>query len=230
MADADIPVVAIDGPGGSGKGTLSQQLAQRLGWHYLDSGALYRLTALAAQRRGTDFADVAGLRRLAAGLAARFEIGADGAEHIYLDGGEVGAELRSERTGDGASRVAAVPEVRAALLARQRAFRQPPGLVADGRDMGSVVFPAAKLKIFLTASLEARADRRYKQLKEKGLDANLAYLVRELAERDRRDSERAAAPLKPASDSILVDSTEMDIQACLEHVLGLVRQRISCTG
>lgn len=219
------PVVAIDGPSGSGKGTISQLLAARLGWHYLDSGALYRLTALAAARHGVALDDVAGLARLAAALDVRFEVDADG-ERVLLDGEVVGHVLRSEATGAGASRVAAIPEVRAALLERQRAFRAAPGLVADGRDMGTVVFPAAEIKIFLTASPEARAERRYKQLKEKGIDASLPDLSADLAERDRRDSERATAPLKPAAEAVVVDSTGLDIPACLERCLEIVRQRL----
>jgi cytidylate kinase len=222
----DAPVVAIDGPSGSGKGTISRLLAVRLGWHYLDSGALYRLTALAAARHGVGLADAVGLARLAAALDVRFEVDGD-AELILLDGAPVGGELRSETTGDGASRVAALPEVRAALLGRQRAFRVAPGLVADGRDMGTVVFPSAEIKIFLTASPEARVERRYKQLKEKGIDASLAGLSAELAERDRRDSERDAAPLRPADDAVLVDSTTLDIVACLDRCLEIVRQRLS---
>jgi cytidylate kinase len=218
-------VVAIDGPSGSGKGTISQLLAARLGWHYLDSGALYRLTALAAARHGVALDDPAGLARLASALDVRFEVDADG-ERILLDGAPVGNPLRSEATGAGASRVAALPEVRAALLERQRAFRAAPGLVADGRDMGTVVFPDAEVKIFLTASAEARAERRYKQLKEKGIGANLSDLSADLAERDRRDSERATAPLKPATDAVVVDSTGLDIPACLERCLVIVRQRL----
>jgi cytidylate kinase len=218
-------VVAIDGPSGSGKGTISQLLAARLGWHYLDSGALYRLTALAAARHGVALDDPAGLARLASALDVRFEVDADG-ERILLDGAPVGNPLRSEATGAGASRVAALPEVRAALLERQRAFRAAPGLVADGRDMGTVVFPDAEVKIFLTASAEARAERRYKQLKEKGIGANLSDLSADLAERDRRDSERATAPLKPAADAVVVDSTGLDIPACLERCLAVVRQRL----
>ncbi len=218
-------MVAIDGPSGSGKGTISRLLAARLGWHYLDSGALYRLTALAAARHGVALDDAVGLARLAAALDVRFEIDGE-ADRILLDGTPVGSELRSEATGDGASRVAALPEVRAALLGRQRAFRTAPGLVADGRDMGTVVFPSAGIKIFLTASPEARVERRYKQLKEKGIDASLAGLSAELAERDRRDSERDAAPLRPASDAVLVDSTALDIAACLDRCFEIVRQRL----
>jgi cytidylate kinase len=225
LAATDVPVVTIDGPSGSGKGTISQLLAARLGWHYLDSGALYRLVALAAAQKGVALDDADGLARLAITLDARFEVDG-GDERILLDGEVVGSRLRSEATGAGASRVAAIPGVRTALLERQRAYREPPGLVADGRDMGTVVFPAAVIKIFLTASTQARVDRRYKQLKEKGIDANLAALSEDLAERDRRDSERDASPLKPAADAVVVDSTLLEIPDCLDHCFEIVRQRL----
>jgi len=225
-----VPVITVDGPGGSGKGTLSLRLAAHLGWHYLDSGALYRLTALAAQRRGVDFADEERVVELARGLDARFAVDGRGGERILLDGKPVGAELRSEATGNGASRVAALPGVRAALLERQRAYRSPPGLVADGRDMGTTVFPAAEVKIFLTASLDARASRRYKQLKEKGLDANIAALFGEIAERDRRDSERSVAPLRAADDALVIDSTDLTIEGCLDRVLAIVGKHLSEDG
>jgi len=225
QAAMDAPVVAIDGPSGSGKGTISQLLAARLGWHYLDSGALYRLIALAAARHGVALDDADGLARLATALDVRFEVD-DGHERILLDGEPISSELRSETTGAGASRVAAIPAVRTALLKRQRAFRMLPGLVADGRDMGTVVFPLAEIKIFLTASAEARVMRRYKQLKEKGIDANLSGLSADLAERDRRDSERDTAPLKAAADAVVIDSTSLDIAACLDRCLEIVRQRL----
>ena len=225
LTAVDAPVVTIDGPSGSGKGTISQLLAARLGWHYLDSGALYRLVALAASRKGVALDDADGLARLAIALDARFEVDG-GDERVLLDGEVVGSQLRSEATGAGASRVAAIPAVRTALLARQRAYREPPGLVADGRDMGTVVFPAAVIKIFLTANAQARVDRRYKQLKEKGIDANLAALSADLAERDRRDSERDASPLKPATDAVVIDSTLLEIPDCLDHCLEIVRQRL----
>jgi len=225
QAAMDAPVVAIDGPSGSGKGTISQLLAARLGWHYLDSGALYRLIALAAARHGVTLDDADGLVRLATALDVRFEID-DGHECILLDGEPISSELRSETTGAGASRIAAIPAVRSALLKRQRAFRMSPGLVADGRDMGTVVFPLAEIKIFLTASAEARVMRRYKQLKEKGIDANLSGLSADLAERDRRDSERDTAPLKAAADAVVIDSTSLDIAACLDRCLEIVRQRL----
>ncbi|RLA37340.1 MAG: (d)CMP kinase, partial [Gammaproteobacteria bacterium] len=210
---------------GSGKGTISQLLAARLGWHYLDSGALYRLIALAAARHGVALDDADGLARLATALDVRFEVD-DGHERILLDGEPISSELRSETTGAGASRVAAIPAVRTALLKRQRAFRMLPGLVADGRDMGTVVFPLAEIKIFLTASAEARVIRRYKQLTEKGIDANLFGLSADLAERDRRDSERDTAPLKAAADAVVIDSTSLDIAACLDRCLEIVRQRL----
>ncbi len=225
LAAVDAPVVTIDGPSGSGKGTISQLLAARLGWHYLDSGALYRLVALAAVRNGVALDDADGLARLAIALDARFEVDG-GDERVLLDGEVIGSQLRSEATGAGASQVAAIPAVRTALLERQRAYREPPGLVADGRDMGTVVFPSAVIKIFLTASAQARVDRRYKQLKEKGIDANLAGLSEDLAERDRRDSERDASPLKPAADAVVVDSTLLEIPACLDHCFEIVRQRL----
>jgi CMP/dCMP kinase len=219
------PVIAVDGPSGSGKGTVSRLVAERLGWHWLDSGAMYRLVALAALRRDMDLDDVAALSGLAAGLDARFQVDDAGNPVILLDGAPVGAELRTEQAGNAASRVAAHRSVRDALLERQRAFRQPPGLVADGRDMGTVVFTQAPLKVFLTASCEERAKRRYKQLKEQGLSANLLALSEELAERDRRDAERSVAPLKPADDAVVLDSTHMDIESVLEQVLRLARER-----
>lgn len=219
------PVITVDGPSGSGKGTVSRLVAERLGWHWLDSGALYRLVALAALRRDMALDDVAAVAALARNLDVRFELGADGAPAILLDGAPVGGELRTEQAGNAASRVAALQPVRDALLARQRAFRQAPGLVADGRDMGTVVFPDAPLKVFLTASCEERARRRYKQLKEQGLSANLHALSEELAERDRRDAERSVAPLKPADDAVVLDSTHLDIDAVLEQVLRLAEER-----
>lgn len=214
-----VPILTVDGPSGSGKGTVSRVLARRLGWHLLDSGALYRLVAIDGQMRGLAADDVAGHARLAREMRVVFGAGADDAERIELDGREVTREIRSEQAGQGASRVAVWPGVRAALLERQRAFAAPPGLVADGRDMGTVVFPGARLKIYLTASAEERALRRHKQLKEKGSDANLAALSREIAERDRRDTTRAVAPLKPAQDARIIDSTGMSITQVVDRVL-----------
>jgi len=221
-----VPVIAIDGPSGSGKGTVCRAVANRLGWHLLDSGALYRLVALAGAARGLDPADEPGHAAVAAGLDARFEVGADGGERVVLDGREVTRELRAESTGGMASQVAVMPGVRAALLGRQRAFARAPGLVADGRDMGTVVFPSADLKVFLTASAEERALRRYKQLKEKGLAANLADLSQDIRERDRRDAARSAAPLRPADDAVIIDSTGTPAEAVTEQILELVRARL----
>jgi CMP/dCMP kinase len=211
-------IVTIDGPSGSGKGTISRAVAHHAGWHLLDSGALYRLVALAGMQAGIAPDDVQGHARLAGAMDAVFGIGRDGGELVTLGGRDVTAEIRSETAGQGASRVAAWPAVRTALLERQRAFAAPPGLVADGRDMGTVVFPQADLKIFLTASPEERAQRRYKQLKDKGSDVSLPALSREITERDLRDSTRAVAPLKPAPDARVIDSTGLSI----ETVVGLV--------
>ncbi len=224
------PVLAIDGPSGSGKGTISQLLAQRLGWHYLDSGALYRLVALAALRHGVALDDAAALSALARTLDARFPTDPAQLPMIYLEGAEVSEALRSEQCGNTASRVAALPEVRAALFTRQRAFRKAPGLVADGRDMGTVIFPDAVLKIFLTASPAERAQRRYKQLKDKGLDAKMSDLAKDIAARDARDSARATAPLKPAQDALVLDTTRMSIEAVVGQVQELLRQRFTEQG
>jgi len=221
-----VRVIAIDGPSGSGKGTVCRAVANRLGWHLLDSGALYRLVALAGAARGLDPADEPGHAAVAAGLDVRFEVGSDGGERVALDGRDVTRELRAESTGGMASQVAVMPGVRAALLGRQRAFARAPGLVADGRDMGTVVFPSADLKVFLTASAEERALRRYKQLKEKGLAANLADLSQDIRERDRRDAARSAAPLRPADDAVIIDSTGTPAEAVTEQILELVRARL----
>jgi cytidylate kinase len=225
----NVPVIAIDGPSGSGKGTVCRIIAGRLGWHLLDSGALYRLTALAAATRGLDPADEPGHAALAAQLDVAFEVNGAGEERVLLDSHDVTRDLRAETTGNMASVVAAMPSVRSALLGRQRAFAVPPGLVADGRDMGTVVFPAAGLKIFLTASAEERARRRYNQLKEKGLTANLAGLSQEILERDRRDSARSVAPLRPAADAVVIDSTGITVDDVVDRILVLVREAFPAT-
>lgn len=220
------PVITIDGPSGSGKGTVARQVAERLGWHLLDSGALYRLVAYAAQNKGIEATDEAANAQIARDLDVRFGTDVRGNEQIWLEGREVSAAIRTEQAGEGASRVAAMPAVRAALVARQHAFARPPGLVADGRDMGTVIFPAARLKIFLTASPEERARRRYNQLKDKGLSANLAALSLEIAERDRRDASRPIAPLKPADDAHIIDSTSMSAETVVARVLELAAERL----
>ena len=217
-----VPILAIDGPTGSGKGTLSRALARRLGWHLLDSGALYRLVALGARLEGVDVGDPGAL----AALARRMEVvfsAADESETARLNGEDVTQLLRTEDCGALASEIASLPAVREALLARQRQFAVPPGLVADGRDMGSVVFPNATLKVFLTASARVRAERRYNQLKEKGIDVSLPDLSREIARRDERDANRRIAPLKPADDARVLDSTTLgpvEVVARIESWLG----------
>ena len=224
MSDS-APVVTVDGPSGSGKGTISRAVAQHAGWHLLDSGALYRLVAYAGLDRGLDPGDVEGHARLAAAMEVTFGVGPHGSEQVLLARRDVTQVIRTEAAGQGASRVAAWPSVRTALLERQRAFARPPGLVADGRDMGTVIFPAARLKIFLTASAEERALRRYKQLKEKGSGVSLSALSREITERDARDSTRAVAPLIPAPDAAVIDSTGLPIEEVVGRVLELGARR-----
>lgn len=215
---SDAPVIAIDGPSASGKGTVAQLVAAALGFHHLDSGALYRLVALAAARNGVDAKDEAAVAALAVGLPARF-VGAD----VFLGDGRVTDDIRTEECSVAASFVAALPAVRQALMKRQHAYRKPPGLVAEGRDMGSVVFPDAELKVFLTASLQARAERRLKQLKEKGIAATLAALLQDLRERDSRDATRSVAPLKHSPGARLLDTTSMNAEQAAARIVGWYR-------
>jgi cytidylate kinase len=219
-----VPVIAIDGPSGSGKGTIARRVAEALGFHLLDSGALYRLTAISAIKHGVELTDSESVAEIARNLDVRFGSNDDGLERICLGDEDVTLDVRKESTGAGASTVAAIAEVRGALLARQRAFERAPGLVADGRDMGTHVFPHALLKIFLTASAEERAERRFKQLKDKGMDVSLAALSRDIEDRDRRDSERSVAPLKPAKDARTLDSSGKSIEAVTQTVLDWVAE------
>lgn len=225
-SDNDAPVVTIDGPSGAGKGAVSAIVAERLGWHLLDSGAVYRAVALAALDRGVDADDEAALIGLCRALDLDFRSGEDGIE-VLLDGCRVDQRLRSEAVSVMASRVASSPAVRRALLGLQRAFRRPPGLVADGRDMGTVVFDDAPVKVFLDAGVEERARRRYKQLKDKGESVKFSRLFHDLAERDRRDRERAVSPTVPAADAIVVDSTELALSEVVERLLDLVDRRLA---
>jgi len=222
---ADVPILTIDGPSGSGKGTVARLIARRLGWHFLDSGALYRLLGLAAVRIGVALDDAVALAALARRLDVAFPAGEDGSQRCLLGGEDVTQAIRTEEGGNAASRVAAIPEVREALLQRQRGFCRAPGLVADGRDMGTVVFPDAGLKIFLTASVEERARRRHKQLKEQGLGGTLSTLLREIAERDERDANRPVAPLLPAEDAVTVETTGVPVEAVVAEVMDRARAR-----
>lgn len=225
----DVPIITVDGPSGSGKGTISRTLAARLGWHLLDSGALYRVTALAALRAGVDLDRAEAVAGIAEGLNVEFtESG--GVERVLLSGEDVTAALRTERCGEAASKIAAQPAVRRALFERQRAFAEPPGLVADGRDMGTGIFPDAALKVFLTATAEERARRRHKQLNEKGIDVSLRDLAREIAQRDERDANRAVAPLVPAADARVLDSTRMSPEEVTERILQWLREAGVMTG
>jgi len=217
---ANIPVMTLDGPAGAGKGTVSRAIARRLGWHYLDSGAIYRALAVAVQDAGVALDDVDGIVAVAEGMVLSFAAGGEPA--VILHGADITDRITTETCGNLTSKIAALGPVRQALLQKQREFRQPPGLVADGRDMGTVVFTDAAYKIFLTASAEERARRRHKQLKEKGIDVSLSSLTKEIEERDRRDSERSVAPLKMAEDAVLVDSSTMSIEAVIGCCLALV--------
>jgi cytidylate kinase len=220
MPNSNVPVITIDGPTASGKGTVASRVAERLSFHLLDSGALYRLTALQALRRGVELRDEHAIAKLAEHLPARFQ-----GEHIYLAHEDVTHAIRAEEVGNMASKIAALPTVRQALFGLQLGFRQTPGLVADGRDMGTVIFPTARLKVFLTASVEARAQRRYKQLIDKGFSANMNDLLADLQARDERDTNRAVAPLAPASDAHLLDTSEMGVDQAVDQVLAWYAQK-----
>ena len=218
----DIPVLTIDGPSGSGKGTVAQLIAKDLGWHYLDSGALYRVLAKACTKHGVELSDETSVSTLAKNLDVVF-LFKNGELEVLLEGQNVSTLIRSEQTGNAASKVAALPLVRSALLERQHHFRQLPGLVTDGRDMGTVVFPDAPYKIFLNASAEVRAQRRHKQLKEKGIGSKIPDLINEISERDERDRNRRVAPLRPATDAIQLDSTSLGIENVFERVRAILR-------
>jgi cytidylate kinase len=221
-----IPILTIDGPSGSGKGTISRAVAERLGWHYLDSGALYRAVGLAAAWEGVDLSDPEAVAQCARRTEIRFETQGAGEPHVIVNGKDATRQLRTETAGAAASAIAAQPPVRAALVELQHGFRRLPGLVADGRDMGTVIFPDAPYKVFLTASAGERAQRRYKQLKEKGVSVNLDSLLHEIAARDERDAGRAVAPLKPAEDAVVVDSTGTPITEVIERVLAVLPEKL----
>ncbi|RDH83920.1 MAG: (d)CMP kinase [endosymbiont of Galathealinum brachiosum] len=226
MTSKTIPVITIDGPSGAGKGTIAQNVATALSFHILDSGSLYRLTALASQDDEIDLSDESAIAELALNLPVEF-IPTDTGLQILLRDEDVTEAIRKEEIGMRASKIAALPKVRKSLLERQRSFSEEPGLVADGRDMGTTVFSDAPVKIFMTASAEERAERRYKQLKEKGINANIAALVKDLKSRDEQDANRAVSPLKPAEDAILLDTTEMSIEEVTQKVLDLAKQRLA---
>jgi cytidylate kinase len=219
------PVITIDGPGGAGKGTISRLVAQQLGWQLLDSGAIYRVLALAAMHHQIDAADEAALQPLAAHLDVQFTSDETGNTLVVLEGENVSQSIRTQEVAEMASKIASLPTVREALLRRQRAFAEQPGLVADGRDMGTVVFPQAEVKIFLTATAQERANRRFLELKQKGFDVNIGDLLSEIQTRDERDTNRATAPLKPAADAYMLDSTGKNIEQVLQEVLQVVNSK-----
>lgn len=227
MEQSHVPVITIDGPSGTGKGTISHKLAKQLHWNYLDSGALYRIAALAAQKKNLDFENLDALLALINSLEIKFCVDDKMLSHVLLEQQDVTDEIRTEHCGQDASYLASIPQVRKALLNRQREFAKPPGLVTDGRDMGTVVFPNAILKIYLYATAEERALRRYLQLKEKENDVSLAQVVEELSIRDERDTERKHSPLKPASDAIQMDTTKLTIVQVFNDVLQLAKKRLS---
>jgi cytidylate kinase len=225
VADRHIPVLTIDGPSGSGKGTIARAVSTRLGWHLLDSGAMYRAAGYAADASGIDYSDAAAVARCAAAMRVEFHDRGDGTDaRVVIDGVDATGAIRTENASASASAIAAMPAVRKALLGKQLAFREPPGLVADGRDMGTVVFPDARFKVFLTASPTERATRRYKQLKEKGADVTLSSLLHDIELRDARDASRAVAPLRAADDAVVIDSSDLSIAAVVAAVLAIVKQ------
>lgn len=220
------PVITIDGPSGAGKGTASTLLAQKLGWHFLDSGAIYRVLAVASLHHQIPADDETGLLPLASGLDVNFET-TDSGVRVILEGEDVSDTIRTEEVGATASKIASLPSIREALLRRQRGFKQAPGLVADGRDMGTVVFPEAQVKIFLTASAEERADRRFKQLKDKGHDVSILRLLNDIKARDERDANRAVAPLVPAKDALVLDSTKLNVEQVIEKIEIFIEEKLT---